>query len=92
VILSDRLRRFIVRMSVFGLIFSIQYAELHDSYGSVAALRANISSTAASGGKAAPQRTDFQNRILNVCFSRKRSFTLKKIRENEGLLSAISGH
>jgi hypothetical protein len=37
-------------------------------FGSSAALRRYLSSTAASGGKAAPQRTENDSEILNVCF------------------------
>jgi len=40
------------------------------SYGSLADLLTDITSTAASGGKAALQLTDFQNPNLNVCIHR----------------------
>ena len=46
----------------------------------------------ACGGKAVVRRPDFTNLRLNVRFSRKRSFRILESQENEGPLSAISGH
>ncbi len=46
----------------------------------------------ASGGKAVVRRPDFTSLRLNVRFSRKRSFRILENHENEGPLTAISGH
>ncbi len=61
-------------------------------FGSLAALHCYFSSTAASGGKAVVQKTNYQNPKLNVCFHQKRSFKLCEIQRNEGQLTATSGH
>ncbi len=61
-------------------------------FGSVAAPQHDISSMAASGGKAVPQRRNFDSEILNVCFSRKRTFRLRESYQNQGQLTAKSGH
>ena len=90
-ILSDRPRRPSVRMSVSGLIFSIQYAGLHDSYGSTAARRRHSSSTAASGAKPAVRKRELPRRFSNVCFHQKRSSRSSNFGEIEGQLSATSG-
>ncbi len=56
--------------------------------GSLAALLTDISLTSASGGKAATRHPDFPSLRLNVCFSRKRTFSLLEIAGNQGPLSA----
>ncbi|MEE8625910.1 MAG: hypothetical protein V3T19_11255, partial [Acidiferrobacterales bacterium] len=60
-------------------------------FGSSAAARHRISSMAAIECKAVVQQTIFLSRILNVCFSQKRTFKLAKNHEIEGPLSARSG-
>ena len=58
---------------------------------SLAALHSDNTRTAASGYKAAIPWQVFQTLFLNVRFHQKRSFSLREIYENEGLLSARSG-
>ncbi len=48
-------------------------------FGSLAALRSDITPTAASGAKPAVREADFQNSNLNDCFTQKRSFNLFEI-------------
>ncbi len=43
------------------------------------------------GGKAVPQHTDFESRILNVSFSQKRTFISMETQQNDRPLSAKSG-
>ena len=68
-------------------------------FGSLAAPHCYLSSTAASGGKAAVQDrifrikiVGFSDRALNVRFSPKRTLRLMDFRKNEGPLSAKSSH
>ncbi len=60
--------------------------------GSQAVVHRNITGMSASGWKAVVHQPDFTSLRLNVRYSRKRPFRLLENHENEGPLSATSGH
>ena len=77
---------------VFMIRLGSEDSEANVTVGSLAALHSDNTRTAASGCKAAIRWQVFQTLFLNVRFHQKRSFNLRQIYENEGLLSAKSGH
>jgi len=60
-------------------------------FGSQAALHGYLNSMAAFGTNPAVHEADFQNSILNDCFTQKRTFKSPEIGGNWGPLSATSG-
>jgi hypothetical protein len=66
-------------------------AKANVRFGSLADLNANVTPTAASGGKPAVRSAIFENPAPDVCFHPKQPFRSAKIQENDRLLSARSG-
>jgi hypothetical protein len=63
---------------------------MNGRFGSLADLNANVTPTAASGGKPAVRSALFENPAPDVCFHPKQPFRSAKIQENDRLLSAKS--
>ena len=78
-------------MGFLGLYSSSNYGWLNVRFGSLAAPQDSTIPMAASGGKAVVQQTICDSHILNVCFSRKRTFNQSERHGIEGRLSAKSG-
>jgi len=82
----------LLRRGRYNEFVSLGSASSNVRFGSIAACHESNSPTAAFEREAAVQNRFWRSQVLNVCFTRKRSFKPLESRLFEGPLTANSGH